>query len=365
MFSVMKRYIVGFMIVMSLNSVAQDIQFSQFFASALYLNPAFAGSEHHNRIMMHQRVQWPRIDAKYNTTMFAYDRYFDQYQSGFGVMILQDFQGSNDLRTTDLSMQYSYELRIDQEHTMRFGLQAGYLSRSVGYGLVFPHNLKTTGIDPSNPPDVKVRRNNAVDISTGWLFYSKNFYVSLSGHHLNTPNMDFTIVGVSQDPKYKSPLPAKYALVGGYKIPLKVAQTDMAYLRKMNKQKSASLTPTFHYKMQGKSDQLDLGLYLGYDQLITGVWYRGIPVKRYQNNFGTDFQSAISGFHNNESMVALIGWTHSGMDITYSYDFIVSRLRPSRTFAAHELNLTFVPHHYNRKPKIQKFIPCPIPMGGR
>ncbi len=360
--------------------VGQDIQFAQFYASALYLNPAFAGSDHHNRIMMHQRVQWPRIDGKYNTTMFAYDRYFEDYQSGFGVMIIQDFQGTNDLRTTDLSMQYAYELHIDKDHAMRFGLQAGYLSRSVGYGLVFPQNLATTGINTSNPPSARVLRKGMADISSGLLFYSKEFYVSASVHHLNRPNTDFTIAGVSDatgspgNPVGK--LPARYALVGGYRIPIAMNQNKgMAAYSKWNKEKKAAITPTFHYKSQGKSDQLDIGVYGVYDQLLLGFWYRGIPVKRWRPvdvvwnppaaptipNPG----DPVAGLHNNESIVGVIGWLYNGIDLSYSYDFVVSKLKIARTFGAHEINLTFVPHHYAKKPKIQKFIPCPHPMGGR
>ncbi len=379
-----KIYVLLFSLLVGGSVLGQDIQFAQFYASALYLNPAFAGSDHHNRIMMHQRVQWPKIDGKYNTTMFAYDRYFEQYQSGFGVMIIQDFQGSNDLRTTDLSLQYSYELHVDETHSLRFGMQLGYLARSVGYGLVFPQNLQTTGINVLNPPSARVLRKGMADISSGLLFYNKNYYISASAHHLNTPNTDFTIAGIPDidgvNPatgQQNGLLPIKYALVGGYRIPLP-RETGMGAYSHLNKPKAYAITPTFHYKSQGKSDQLDLGLYGIFDQLLVGVWYRGIPLKRWRLvefdypslpdpglRIPQDPENPISGLHNNESFVGVVGWIYNGIDISYSYDFIVSKLKIANTFGAHEINITFVPHHYSKVPKIKKFLPCPVPMGGR
>lgn len=54
---------------------AQDIQFSMFYAVPLYINPAFAGSRHANRAMLHHRFQWASQEGRYYTTMASFDTY--------------------------------------------------------------------------------------------------------------------------------------------------------------------------------------------------------------------------------------------------------------------------------------------------
>ncbi|MFT4523977.1 MAG: hypothetical protein ACI85F_000118, partial [Bacteroidia bacterium] len=48
-------------------SLAQDPQFTQFYANPLYLNPAFAGSKRCPRVVMNYRNQWPAISGTFVT----------------------------------------------------------------------------------------------------------------------------------------------------------------------------------------------------------------------------------------------------------------------------------------------------------
>ena len=54
---------------------AQDVQFSQFYAAPLYLNPAFAGSAELARAGINYRNQWP----SYPTNFVTYSGFFDYY----------------------------------------------------------------------------------------------------------------------------------------------------------------------------------------------------------------------------------------------------------------------------------------------
>ncbi len=134
----------------------------------------------------------------------------------------------------------------------------------------------------------------------------------------------------------------KFAVTGGYKIYLK----EKRYLAYLEKEKEVSITPTIHYKAQGKSDQADIGVYFIYDQLMAGVWYRGLPFKKYPS------------FQNSESLVVLLGWKYQSFSFGYSYDFTVSKLQTIGSGGAHELNITYV-YHKSKKYKPMKRLPCP------
>ena len=102
--------------------------------------------------------------------------------------------------------------------------------------------------------------------------------------------------------------------------------------------------------MQGQADQLDVGLYLTHNPFMAGLWYRGLPVKKY----GT-------GVKNSESIVIMGGLIHKGLTIGYSYDIVVSQLA-SLSGGAHELSLIYQwqTDKGNRKGK-KGYRPMPCP----
>ena len=323
---------------------AQDFQFSQFYNVPLYQNPAFAGSLHQTRVSFHQRLQWPRLDSKYVTSAFSADTYFSNINSGVGVLIMRDQQGGSQISSTEAQFMYSYELRLNRTFTFRSGLQLGYVSRYIDYSqLHFPSQYNnTTGLYTNqNAYDTagsgwKPQKAYG-DVSAGGLLYSKRFWAGFAAHHLNTPNQSFAPANVN------STLPTEFAVTSGYQIYL-YRKVSMHH-----EKQQVTITPTFHYKIQGKSNQLDLGVYGAYNEILLGVWYRGIPIfKQYQ----------YDGIANNEALVLFIGWKGETLRIGYSYDYTISRLAQARTGGAHELNITYVFPKRHRK-RIMRTLPCP------
>lgn len=330
-------FITCFMYFNSKILYAQDIQFSQFYANVLYLNPAFAGSSHQTRVIGHQRLQWPGLDAKYITSSFSVDHFFTKANSGLGFMILRDIQGTNIISSTEMSLQYSYELIISPKLAFRAGAQGTYASRFVNYTyLKFPDQYTVDGFTgQSTQEPFGSDKVNYFDVSVGGILYSTNLWAGLSLYHVNTPNQSF-YGDVSN-------LPMKTMFVGGYKFHL--AKKN---IRSKHENTDISITPTFNYKAQGKSDQLDLGIYGIYERLMLGIWYRGIPIKNY-----------VNGLQNNESIVCLIGWKYKGLQVGYSYDFTISKLNLGRTGGSHEINITYIFNKPAKKKKPMKKIPCP------
>jgi len=57
----------------SFTAIAQDPQFTQFYANPLYLNPAFAGTARCPRVTMNYRNQWPVLTGTFVITSASYD----------------------------------------------------------------------------------------------------------------------------------------------------------------------------------------------------------------------------------------------------------------------------------------------------
>ncbi|WP_316929195.1 PorP/SprF family type IX secretion system membrane protein [Nitritalea halalkaliphila] len=93
---------------------AQDPQYSQYYAAPLFLNPAFTGAEQVTRIGFNYRNQWPGLDASFTTFSAYIDGYLDDYNSGIGLMFMQDTEGFVNLRSTSVGAFYAYELRLGE-----------------------------------------------------------------------------------------------------------------------------------------------------------------------------------------------------------------------------------------------------------
>ena len=92
-------------VLVSLKSIAQDIQFSQFYAVPVYQNPAFAGSTYMHRFTVHQRLQWLKLDSRNTSTLVGWDGHFNKLRGGVGVYATHDIQSSGkiDRKSTRLN----------------------------------------------------------------------------------------------------------------------------------------------------------------------------------------------------------------------------------------------------------------------
>lgn len=319
-------------------SNGQDIQFSQFYANVLYQNPAFAGSAHGLRGIVHQRLQWPMLDARYITSLVSVDNYLSGSRSGIGIMYHKDWQGASHISSSELSLQYAQEISLSSRYFIRAGAQGTFASRNLNYAkLTFPDQFNDDGFsDPVTGEPFGSNNKEYFDCAIGGLLYSDNLWIGISSHHLNTPDQSF--YGEVSD------LPHKMALTAGYKFKMHGRQFGT------NADREFTITPTVHYKFQGKSDQVDLGLYGAYDQLVLGLWYRGIPLLKHYRE----------GLPNHESAIVLLGWKITpNFSLAYSYDFTVSRLARAKTGGSHELNITYVYNRPPKKVKPMKKLPCP------
>lgn len=304
-------------------SWSQDPQFSQFYANPLYLNPALAGGALAPRITANYRNQWPSLSANFVTTTVGGDIFLPNYNSGLGVLLTMDSQGLGNLKSTDIALQYSYQIHLNDVTSLRLGIQGGFGSRTLDYvGLTFGDQYNDDGTlkgTPSQDPFAQGAPNkNFADFGSGLMLYSDWYWAGISAHHINRPNQAFS--GARE-----ALLPIKYSFQGGLRIPF----AGYTYLgNEIDKEKTIS--PAIMYKRQGKYDQFDAGLYVTLEPLVLGAWYRGIPIKQY-----------AKGINNHESLVFLAGFRQDKFSIGYSYDVTISTLGMA-SGGAHEISLSYV-----------------------
>lgn len=321
-------------------SRAQDPQFSQFYAAPLYLNPAFAGSAESARVGINYRNQWPSYPTNFVTYSAYFDYFFEDYNSGAGILLLSDVEGLAGLKTNSVVLQYSYQLRITDNLIFRPGLQGSYTIQNIDKGnLVFGDQIDFNGQFKDITDDDIINRdfrNNYPDIGAGGLLYSSKFWLGFSANHLLTP-VNSLITGDSQ-------LDRKYSVHLGYKFLLPTATN----LNLPSGYRDISLTPTVQYKQQGQFSQLDAGLYFTYEPFVVGTWYRGLPFK------------PVEGLANNEALIFLAGVSSNGLHIGYSFDYTISQLGIS-TGGAHEVSIRyeFFLGDPRKPPKNVRQIPCP------
>ncbi len=323
--------------------MAQDVQLSQYYNVPGYLNPSMVGmGAEYDKLVAHSRFQWTGLQGGNFTNYLGLEKFWTDKNSGAGFLISHDNQGQSSLRTIDLQAQYSYSVYINDHERLSLGLSAGLIHRKTGSDFVFPDQYTSTGYTNNTSSDDLA--NQAIvypDFGGGAIFYSKHLWVGMSAFHLSRPDQSFTDIN--------DRLPSRIDIHLGYKIDLSETKFNKLHTHKMDR----SIYPIFNYKMQGKSDQVKIGLYGKYDVIIAGLMYRGLPFKKYQ----PDLQ-------NNESVIILAGFSHNHIHVTYSYDAVVSRLS-GNAGGAHELNVTIVPLMAKKaygKPKPMKTLPCPAPM---
>ncbi|RYU95601.1 PorP/SprF family type IX secretion system membrane protein [Emticicia agri] len=332
-----------------LNSLAQDPQFSQFYAAPLYQNPAFAGGAYAPRLIANYRNQWPSIDANFVTASFSFDHYIEKLNSGIGILATNDSQGPARIKSTEFSAIYSYQVRINEENFLRLGVQGTYANKTLNYlGLTFGDQYTNSGYTglPTDDPLIRDPRNirpiQYIDYSAGALFYNSKSWLGVSTHHLTQPSFTFnSALGGEQ-----SFVPMKISVSGGLRIPL-----NNPYSNAANVDREFSVSPAFLYKRQGKFDQLDLGFYATYSPLTLGLWYRGIPIKK------KDITRT-----NHDALIFLVGVRQDNFSIGYSYDITVSSLGFS-TGGSHEISIAYqfdpIEKKRSRSRRMKKELSCP------
>lgn len=322
--------------------MAQDPQFSQYYAAPMYLNPGLTGINQIGRAGLNYRNQWPALDASFETYSFYIDYYFEEQYSALGLIVNTDKEGLAGLNSTNVGLQYAYQLNLNYNWTFRPGVEVSYYQRDLNFSrLTFGDQFDNTGL--INPTTAETFNTGFsakfFDMAFGGVLYNGKMWLGSALHHVLEPNQ--SLAGGD------SPLPRKFSIHGGYKIMF----SDISpRAQRSQKGRERSLTPTINYKQQGSFRQLDAGMYFTLEPVLLGLWYRGLPVNGFE------------GAKYSESIVSMVGFNKRNLTIGYSFDYTISDLTIA-SGGAHEISIIYAFSLADpRKPSRDvRELRCPVP----
>jgi type IX secretion system PorP/SprF family membrane protein len=302
--------------------LGQDIQYSQFYASPLYLNPAMTGAEENTRVGLNYRNQWPGLTHSFSAYSAYVDHFIEGRNSGVGLLINGSTESLAQLSNMEIGALYAYRLRLNEYQFLNFGGQLSYVSRSAGFeDLVFGSQIDVDRgtIDATQPYlPTDGGHHHYADLNVGLLWNSRNLWLGLSAHHLSKPHLSYLHDGNGR-------LPIKYGVHGGLRLDLTGGFINDYF---NNTLQERAVFFAFNYKNQEPFHQLDIGGQVFFEPLVLGLWYRGLPIKY--------------GLPNSESLIMLVGLAlQSGMDVGYSFDLTTSKLGLKHSGGAHEVSVRY------------------------
>lgn len=310
-----------FFVLLSSQSIAQDLHFSQFYEAPLVRNPALAGLFKGDvRAQVVYRNQWGSVTTPYQTGSlngeykFAIGRGNDFVTTG--LQVLWDRAGSVALNTTHLKpvVNYHKSMNADKNRYVSIGFIGGLVSRSLDRSKVTTNNqYDGFGYNGSLPDGEYFASNYSYfDAGVGMSYNSSlgdndenNYFIGLAYHHFNRPVNSF----------YRSlqHMP-RWVASGG----IRTTMGDFAYL-----------TFNADFSMQGP-----------FKELIGGAMY-----SRKFGDFETpDYIVHLGGYLRwEDAIIPVVKLDYHPFSIGFSYDMNISQLRTSsQGRGGFEISLSYI-----------------------
>ena len=219
---------------LSYKSKSQYLDYSQYYASPLSLNPALTGIGEYGRFGVNYRNQWPSISKGYQTFSSWLDYNFEENNNNFGVILSRTQEGFASLNSNFIGFNFANEISLGHNLFIRGGLQISYTNKNISFdNLIFGDQLSEAGIiNNTSLESLNFKdRIGFLDLGIGILTYSNKFWAGTSIFNILEPNISFT--------DSKENIPKLFSFHGGYSFILKNSQRGL---------KNTFIFPSINYR---------------------------------------------------------------------------------------------------------------------
>jgi type IX secretion system PorP/SprF family membrane protein len=308
---------------------SQDVNFTQYFSTPMYYNPAFTGINTGVRARFLFRNQWPSLPVSYKSYFFSAD-IGDRGlpgAGGIGLYVNSNNDGVAFIHDLMVALNISVRIPITSYLVSQVGIKAGIGQRRVNWDdLVWSDQLSELygNIYQSSfvPPDANKRVYP--DFGIGGLFLFANQEGNMSGtagvslDHVFQPDIAFLSTG-------DMPLPRKW-----------VAHTELVF---------TSGGGSANMSSGGANDPLKINPGILYEnQAHMSFLQAGLNIMKFNVYLGGWFKTTLGNVNGNTSALALLaGYRYNfnedmSIRFIYSYDMQISG-NLSGTGGAHEISL--------------------------
>lgn len=305
-----------FFMLFGLAVLAQDIHFSQMRYSPLIINPALAGAEEEMQAIVNYRNQWNSVASPYSTMAASFDMRIKEKQggSGFlaaGINFYNDVAGDVRMRTTNISANLAYHIRINSKSTVGTALQLGLGQRGLNpqnglWGNQFAENEFDQNISSGESFDQM--NFSHFDAGAGMVYHYDNNIMDTKTNNEFSITAGFAAFHINQ--------PEGSFLVGG-DDDLAVRWSGFVHSLYGIKNTNLAIMPALYYNRQGSHQELLAGSYL------RAVVNKGSKVTGFLEELALSFGAF---YRLGDAFVSKLMIEYSNYSFGFSYDFNVSSL---------------------------------------
>ena len=244
--------------------LGQDIHFSQYTATPLAINPAYAGTfGGTHRVILNYKDQWQAFGAPYKTYALSYDfvLFKDKWENmnlAGGLLVYKDQAGYTNFSNTTVALTAASMVKLNDHHAVSAGLQGGFTQKSIDLTEATTDNQFDNG---SFNPTIDIGESNTFNsqsygdftVGVSWMFEKNEKHrfaedqirtqVGLALYHLNRPSQEF--YDLNDDRLY-----SKFSLNGNGYVGIKGTRL--------------ALVPSFLFASQGPTKEILFGSMLRY-----------------------------------------------------------------------------------------------------
>jgi len=299
----------------------QDYHFSGFMQNMVYVNPGYSALPASAEAGLTYRNQWPGIPATFVTYGAALVVPVKPLNSGIGVSILNDIQGSGVISRASASLTYGYRIELDRNWQIGAGLSASWVMKQFNADeLVFRSDLlNDLGYSYGNVTFDNYSRGYP-DFSVGVIARRTDlFSFGVSASHLTQPRDTESNLAESR-------------------LPLKYTAFASMILGANNRYKDFTIEPAIFYSAQKDNQEIIWGsMFSLSSKFLLGSFLR------HNTNFNFD------------ALIITAGISWEKYNISYSYDVNLKKLSfLSTKMAAHEVTFLYR-FEYKDEHKVKRF----------